>query len=70
MKTGILVQLFGIASMACMSATAQQVLSPEVTADRHIIWRLDAPSADEVLVSGNDVPQLAPGRANWVYRHS
>lgn len=45
------------------AALAQQPSSPEVDAQGYITWRLNAPSATEVFVSGNDLPQLGQPRA-------
>ena len=38
------------------------VVSPEVTADRHVTFRLTAPQAQSVRVAGSDIPALAAGR--------
>ena len=42
-------------------AQAPQVLSPEVKADRSVTFRITAPNAQTVRVSGGDMPQLAGG---------
>lgn len=38
-----------------------QVVSPEVTADRNVVFRLSAPQAQSVRVTGSDIPALAGG---------
>ncbi len=38
------------------------VTSPEVLADRHITFRILAPNAQSVRVTGGDIPELAGGR--------
>ncbi len=43
-------------------AGAAPVMSPEVTADRHVTFRLTAPQAQNVRVTGSDMPALAGGR--------
>ena len=40
---------------------APPVVSPEVTADRMVVFRLSAPQAQSVRVSGSDMPALAGG---------
>src|SRR5579871_1209279 len=39
-----------------------QVTSPEVSSDRHITFRILAPNAQNVRVTGGDMPMLAGGR--------
>lgn len=39
-----------------------QVTSPEVSADRHITFRVLAPQADKVRLSGGDIPGMGPGK--------
>jgi enterochelin esterase family protein len=40
---------------------APQVVSPEVTAERTVVFRLLAPNAQNVRVTGSDIPALAGG---------
>jgi enterochelin esterase family protein len=40
---------------------APQVVSPEITGDRSVTFRILAPNAQSVRVSGGDMPQLAGG---------
>jgi enterochelin esterase-like enzyme len=40
---------------------APAVVSPEVTADRTVVFRLSAPQAQSVRVTGSDIPTLAGG---------
>jgi len=42
-------------------ARAPQVVSPEVMADRTVVFRLNAPQAQSVRVTGSDMPALAGG---------
>jgi enterochelin esterase family protein len=37
------------------------VVSPEVTADRHIVFRIVAPEANNVTLTGTDIPGNGPG---------
>ena len=53
-----IVLLTMITMSACSQAWSQPVVSPEISDDSYITWRLHAPSASEVLVSGNDLPYL------------
>lgn len=39
-----------------------QVTSPEVSADRRITFRILAPQADKVRLSGGDIPGMGPGK--------
>src|SRR5262245_63060484 len=39
-----------------------QVISPEVQADRKITFRLLAPKAESVRLSGSDIPGMGPGK--------
>jgi enterochelin esterase family protein len=39
------------------------VVSPEVAADRHVTFRILAPKAEEVLLSGSDIPGVGRGAA-------
>jgi 1,4-alpha-glucan branching enzyme len=38
-----------------------QVVSPEVLADRTVTFRILAPNASDVRVSGNDMPEIGQG---------
>ena len=38
-----------------------QFVSPEATADRHVTFRILAPKAESVLLSGSDIPGNGPG---------
>ena len=38
-----------------------RVVSPEVAADRHVTFRILAPKAEAVLLSGSDIPDLGRG---------
>lgn len=40
-----------------------RVVSPEVAADRHVTFRILAPKAEEVLLSGSDIPGVGRGAA-------
>ena len=40
-----------------------QVVSPEVSADRHITFRILAPKAEVVRLNGSDMPGNDPGAA-------
>jgi len=40
-----------------------RVVSPEVAADRHVTFRIIAPKAEEVLLSGSDIPNVGRGAA-------
>jgi enterochelin esterase family protein len=58
----IVVTLLTILAVTC-TAPAQprgqrgpRVISPEVAADRHVTFRILAPKAEEVLLSGSDIP--------------
>jgi enterochelin esterase-like enzyme len=42
-------------------AQTPQVVSPEITGDRSVTFRIYAPNAQSVRVSGGDMPQLAGG---------
>src|SRR5690349_13721944 len=42
-------------------AQAPQVVSPEIKGDRSVTFRILAPNAQSVRVSGGDMPQLAGG---------
>jgi len=63
----VLVAAITIAALS-VSATAQapnaqpQVASPEVHADRQITFRLLAPKAESVRLTGSDIPGMGPGR--------
>ncbi len=38
-----------------------RVVSPELSADRHVAFRILAPQAEKVLLSGSDIPNLGQG---------
>jgi len=42
-------------------AQAPPVMSPEVSGDRHITFRISAPNAQSVRVTGGDIPNLGQG---------
>jgi enterochelin esterase family protein len=59
---------YAIAALAAAALSAQpqqqpQVVSPEVSSDRKIIFRLNAPKAESVKVMGGDMPGNGPGAA-------
>src|SRR3954468_11962311 len=42
-------------------AGGPQIISPEVSADRHVTFRIVAPKAERVRLSGGDIPGNGPG---------
>ena len=44
-------------------ARQPQVVSPDVSSDRHVTFRILAPKAEAVLVSGSDIPDVGRGVA-------
>lgn len=42
---------------------AMQVVSPDVKTDGAVVFRVFAPKADEVRITGPDIPDLGPGKA-------
>ena len=63
----IVVTLLTILTVTC-TALAQprgqrgpRVISPEVASDRHVTFRILAPKAEEVLLSGSDIPGVGRG---------
>ena len=68
LPTAILVTAFALSAMAQAprggrgGARQVQVNSPEITADRHITFRIVAPQAQAVRLSASDIPNL--GQAN------
>jgi enterochelin esterase family protein len=65
----IFVTVLTVFAMTCTAPAQPQrprgprVVSPEVAADRHVTFRILAPKADEVLLSGSDIPGVGRGAA-------
>jgi enterochelin esterase-like enzyme len=51
-----------VPALAQAPNAAPQVTSPEVQADRKITFRLLAPKAESVRLSGSDIPGMGPGK--------
>ncbi len=71
-KTNILVIAVMVLTVLAMTCTAPaqrqrsrgpRVVSPEVAADRHVTFRILATKAEEVLLSGSDIPGVGRGAA-------
>ena len=71
-KAGILVIVVMMLTVFAMTCTAPaqpprsrgpRVVSPDVAADRHVTFRILAPKAEEVLLSGSDIPGVGRGAA-------
>lgn len=63
----VIVAVLAVFAMIC-KAPAQpprtrgpRVISPEVASDRHVTFRILAPNAEEVLLSGGDIPGVGRG---------
>ena len=65
----IIVTVLIVFAMTCTSSAqpprprGPRVVSPEVTADRHVTFCILAPKAEEVLLSGSDIPGVGRGAA-------
>ena len=71
-KTNILVIVAIVLTVFALTCTAPaqprrsrgpRVVSPEVAADRHVTFRILAPKAEEVLLSGSDIHSVGRGAA-------
>ncbi len=71
-KTKNLMMAIAVLTVFAMTCTAPaqrqrsrgpRVVSPEVAADRHVTFRILAPKAEEVLLSGSDIPGVGQGAA-------
>ncbi len=65
----IVVMVLTVFAMTCTAPAQPQrsrgprVVSPDVAADRHVTFRILAPKAEEVLLSGSDIPGVGRGAA-------
>ena len=50
-----------VPAQARFGGQGPRVVSPEVAADRHVTFRILAPKAEAVLLSGSDIPDLGRG---------
>ncbi|OHB63387.1 MAG: hypothetical protein A2168_01935 [Planctomycetes bacterium RBG_13_50_24] len=65
----VIIAVLAVFALTC-TAPAQpprsrgpRVVSPEVAADRHVMFRILAPKAEEVLLTGSDIPGVGQGAA-------
>ena len=71
-KTKSLMVIIAVLAVFALTCTAPaqpprsrgpRVVSPEVAADRHVMFRILAPKAEEVLLTGSDIPGVGQGAA-------